>query len=68
MRVSRGDNNDYFGMDLDYRNKGKVKVIMVSYLKNFLKEFPEAIVGVALSPYSYHISNVRYKKYRRLLD
>ena len=68
VRVSRLYKHDYLGMDLEYRDKVKVKVGMVSYLKKILKEPLREIVGVTLNLLSEPPLNVRDEKDRRLLD
>ena len=40
---SRGKVHDYLGMNLDFSDKGNIKVSMIPYLLNVLKEFPEEL-------------------------
>ena len=68
MRVSRVYKHDYLGMYLEYSDKVKVKVGMVSYLNKILKESQEIILGVTPTLPSELPLNVRDNKDRRLLD
>ena len=68
MRVSSLYKHDYLEICLDYSDKGKVKMGMVSYLKKILKEFPGEIAGVTPNLLSEPPLNVRDEKDRRLLD
>ncbi len=40
-----GEKHDYLGMDMEFRKDGTQGVSMISYLKNVIAEFPEAITG-----------------------
>jgi hypothetical protein len=59
MRVSRGKEHDYLGMDLDYSVPGEVKVTMVYFLKRVITKFPEEITGTASSPAAERLFTVR---------
>jgi hypothetical protein len=59
MRVSRGKKHDYLSMDLDFTNKGEVKITMIDYIKGALEEFLEVIVGTARTPAANHLFTVR---------
>ena len=37
MKVTRGKNHEYLGMDLDFNTKGAVKISMIPYVKKRLK-------------------------------
>jgi hypothetical protein len=39
----RGKKHDYLGMELDYSEDGKVKIGMINYVENMLKDFPEKL-------------------------
>ena len=39
--MKRGKVHDYLGMNLDFSEKGSIKVLMVKYVKKVLDEFPE---------------------------
>ena len=41
ISVHRGKVHDYLGMDLDYTDKGKVKISMMRYLRKVLDSFPK---------------------------
>ena len=68
MRVSSLYKHDYLEICLDYSDKGKVKVGMVSYLKKILKESPGAIAGVTPNLLSEPPFNEKDEKDKRLLD
>ena len=59
VRVSRGKVHDYLGMHLDFRDKGKLKISMVPFLKKIIDDFPEAITGSAATPAAAHLFDVR---------
>ena len=46
-------------MDLDYSEKGSVKVSMVRYTGKVLRGFPEKVTGSATSPAQDHLFKVR---------
>ena len=66
--VSRGLVHDYLGMDLDYSEKGKVKISMVNFLKKCVSDFPEVITGGAPTPATDRLFDVRPKHEQRLLE
>ena len=43
VKVHRGKVHDYLGMNFDYSEKGKVKIDMISYVKDMLEEFPKKL-------------------------
>ena len=43
LKVVRGKCHDYLAMVLDYNEPGVVKVDMVDYIKNMVKDFPEEL-------------------------
>ena len=45
-------------MDLDYTVPGEVKISMIPYIENILKNFPEEIVGIAATPAGEHLFEV----------
>ena len=45
-------------MILDYSDKGELKVSMIPYLIDLLKEFPEAFWALAATPELDHLSKV----------
>ena len=55
LTAHHGDVHDYLGMDLDYSEKGNMKVSMIKYLMNLLQEFPEELGDSAASPAVTHL-------------
>jgi hypothetical protein len=55
----RGKFHEYLGMDLDYSEKGKVKIRMVPYLQSIIDEFPEEIMGTRVTPAADYLFHVR---------
>ena len=45
LRVSRGEFHDYLGMNLDYRERGKVRIEMKKYIADTIDMFPEELSG-----------------------
>ena len=43
VKAVRGKRHDYLAMNLDYSIPGKLKVDMITYVKNMVDEFPEEI-------------------------
>ena len=41
MKLCRGKVHDYLGMNLDYTIKGEVKIMMIPYIKEMIKDFRE---------------------------
>ena len=57
--VHRGDVHDYLGMDLDYSEKGVVKMSMIKQLEKVFADFPEDIGKPASTPASDHLFKIR---------
>ena len=68
VRVSRGKVHDYLGMNLDFSDKGKLKISMVPFLKKIIEDFPERITGSAATPATDRLFDVRDDSERILLD
>ncbi len=51
--------HNYLGMIFDFLAKGKVMIIMMEYIKNIIKDFPEEITGTKISPAADHLFTVR---------
>jgi hypothetical protein len=68
MKVSRGKVHDYLGMTLDYSKKGEVKVMMIDYMKGVIEDFPEVITGVAATPATQNLFEVRPDESRIILE
>ena len=49
-KVQCGKNLDYLGMHLNYTASGEVKISMVPYVQNIIKDFPEEIMSTANTP------------------
>jgi hypothetical protein len=45
----RGKIHDYLGMELDYSEPGKVKIGMIDYVENMLRDFPEQLMDTDTS-------------------
>jgi hypothetical protein len=43
VKATRGKIHDYLAMKLDFTEKGKLKLDMVDYVNNMVKEFPEEL-------------------------
>jgi hypothetical protein len=68
LAVQQGKkHHDYLGMDVDYSEKGKVKISMINYISNVLKEFPEHLGATATSPVADHLFKVRDESEAELL-
>ena len=51
--------HEYLGMTLDYSEKGKLKLSMIPYLINLLKEFLEDLGALAATTAPDHLFKVR---------
>jgi hypothetical protein len=58
LTITRGKIHDYLGMTLDYSEKGKVKVLMINYIKNMLAELPHDMRGEAATVTANHLFDV----------
>ena len=59
IKVQCGKKLEYHGMDIGYTVPGEVKISMIPYIENILKDFPEKIVGTATTPAGEHLFEVR---------
>ena len=57
--MKRGGFHDYLGMDLDFSEKGAVKVSMIKYVKKIIGAFPEEIKSTSNSPAADQIFQIR---------
>jgi hypothetical protein len=57
--IHRGDVHDYLGMDLDYSEKGVVKLSMIKQLEKVFADFPEDVGKASSTPASDHLFQVR---------
>jgi hypothetical protein len=68
LAVHRGKKHNYLGMDLDYSERGKLKMSMINYINNVLKEFPEHLgASTATSPAAEHLFKVRDESEAQLI-
>jgi hypothetical protein len=58
LTITRGKIHEYLGMAIDYSVKGKVKITMISYIKNMLAEVPNDMAGEAATPAASHLFQV----------
>jgi hypothetical protein len=58
LTVTRGKEHDYLGMTLDYREDGKVKILMIDYIQKMLAELPDDMNGEAATPAANHLFEV----------
>ena len=56
--VVRGDKHDYLAMNLDYSDKGKLKIDMQYYIDNMDEEFPYEIKPVTTAPWNEKLFKV----------
>ena len=66
--MSRGKLHQYLGMDMDFSEKGKLKMSKVPFLKKTIKEFPEAITGTATTPAAEHLFKVCDEEDRKVIE
>jgi hypothetical protein len=57
-----GRKHDYQGVDMEFRKDGTLGVLMVTYLKNVIAEFPGMITGKAPMPAADHLFKIRDAK------
>jgi hypothetical protein len=50
LTIHMENKHDYLGVDLEFQQDRKLNVLMVNYLKDVIKAFPEQIVGRAVTP------------------
>ncbi len=69
LKVSLGKMHEYLQMDLDFTTSGEVKLSMIPYIKNILRQFPEEIGRSVTTPASNHLFQVSKEgKSRPLLE
>ena len=49
-------------MDLDYATLSEVKISMILYVENIIKDFPEEIMGTVATPAREHLFEVQEDK------
>ena len=57
VKVKRGLVHDYLGMNLDYTDKGKLRVDMRKYIEEMIKEFPQPVSN-SKSPWNGNLFKV----------
>jgi hypothetical protein len=55
-------------MDMEFNEDGLLEVLMITYLKNVIEQFPEEISGRALSLAAEHLLSVRDESKVRVLE
>ncbi len=68
LRMHVGNNHDYLGVDLEFKQDGRLYVSMVNYLKTMIEAFPEQIVGRAATPAGERLFDIRDEKEARPLE
>ncbi len=68
LSMHTGRKHDYFGVDMEFKEDGRLDVSMVAYLKNVISDFPELITGKAATLVADHLFTIRDKKETRLLE
>ena len=68
LTMHMGNNRVYLGVDLEFQQDGKLNVLMVNYLKDVIKAFPEQIVGRVATPAGERLFDIRDKKEARPLE
>jgi hypothetical protein len=59
LNIVRGPRHDYLGMNLDFSNKGEVRIDMIVYITKIINAFPEKITGVQSTPAGDRLFQVR---------
>ena len=63
IKVKRGKQHDYLGMDISYEKKGKVHTSMKHYIEKITESFPEEIgLSMAATPAADHLFQIKDKK------
>ncbi len=63
-----GQKHEYWGMDMEFNKDRMLEVLIITYLKNVIEQFPEEISERALSPAAEHLFAVRNKSKARVLE
>ena len=58
LSISRGVVQQYLGMTLDFREKGRVVVKMDDYVKTMLHDAPSSMDGTAVTPAAAHLFKI----------
>jgi hypothetical protein len=68
LSMHTGQKHEYLGKDMEFNKDGTLEVLMITYLKNVIEQFPEEISGRASSPVAEHLFVVRDKSEVRVLE
>ena len=68
LMVNHNKIHDYLGINLDFSEDGNMKVSMIPYLLEILRDFPELLGDTAMSPAADHLFKVRSTEEARLLS
>ncbi len=68
LSMHTGQKHEYWGMDMEFNKDGTLEVLIITYLKNVIEQFPEEISGRASSPAAEHLFAVRDKIEARVLE
>jgi hypothetical protein len=63
-----GNKHNYLGVDLEFKQDGRLDVSMVNYLKNMIEALPEQIVGRAATPAGERLFDIRDEKEAKPLE
>lgn len=58
LTMTRGKVHEYLGMTIDFSVPGKVKIIMIDYVKKMIKDLPEWMIGTAITPAASYLFEV----------
>ena len=59
LRTTRGMCHDFLGMQLDFLERGVLRLSMIKYLEESLKDFPEEIDLVTVTPASNKLFEIK---------
>ena len=58
LKVNRGKMHDYLGMNLNFSEDGNIKVSMIPYLNEILRDSTELLGDIATSPAAHHLFKI----------
>jgi hypothetical protein len=65
LTITRGKVHDYLGMTIDYGTPGKVKITMINYIMNLLKDLPANMDGETVTAAANHLFEVNEDETKR---
>ncbi len=68
MSMHTGRKHEYLGMDMEFNEDGTLEVLMITYMKNVIEQFPEEISGRTSSLGVEHHFAVRDESKARVLE